>query len=151
MSRNRRRLSASLSTITRQAWRLPPLGANRAVSSTRASMSSATGSGRNSRAAPVERRVSMRSTSTTVGRQTGRVTQTPLADALPADTVGLLEGITTTRAIRRYTDEPVPADALRAMLFAATRAPTGSSRQPFRFVVLTDGPKAREAKALLGG
>lgn len=79
------------------------------------------------------------------------MTQTPLADALPADTVGLLEGITTTRAIRRYTDEPIPADALRAMLFAATRAPTGSNRQPFRFVVLTDGPKAREAKALIGG
>jgi len=57
----------------------------------------------------------------------------------------------TTRAIRRYTDEPVPPEALRAMLFAATRAPTGSNRQPFRFVVLTDGPKAREVKALIGG
>ncbi|MBV9662910.1 MAG: nitroreductase family protein [Actinobacteria bacterium] len=83
----------------------------------------------------------------TVGRQTGGVTET----ALPADTVGLLEGITTTRAIRRYADEPVPADALRAMLFAATRAPSGSNRQPFRFVVLTDGPKAVEAKALIAG
>jgi nitroreductase len=70
---------------------------------------------------------------------------------LPADTVGLLEGLQTTRAIRRYTDEPVPPEALRAMLFAATRAPTGSNRQPFRFVVLTDGPKAREVKALIGG
>ena len=92
----------------------------------------------------------MRSTSPTVGRQTGPVTQTPLADDLPADSVGLLEGITTTRAIRRYTGEPVPPDALRAMLFAATRAPTGSNRQPFRFVVLTHGPKARDAKALIG-
>lgn len=72
-------------------------------------------------------------------------------DALPTDSVGLLEGITTTRAIRRYRDEPVPDDALRAMLFAATRAPSGSNRQPFRFVVLTDGPKAREAKALIAG
>src|SRR3954466_3444753 len=69
---------------------------------------------------------------------------------LPADVVGLLEGLPPTPSIRRYTDEPVPADALRAMLFAATRAPTGSNRQPFRFVVLTDGPKAREAKALIG-
>ena len=71
------------------------------------------------------------------------------ATPLPADTVGLLEGLQTTRAIRRYTDEPVPPEALRAMLFAATRAPTGSNRQPFRFLVLTDGPKAREAKALV--
>jgi nitroreductase len=72
------------------------------------------------------------------------------ATALPPDTVGLLEGMATTRAIRRYRDEPVPPEALRAMLFAATRAPSGSNRQPFRFVVLRDGPRAREAKALIG-
>jgi nitroreductase len=69
--------------------------------------------------------------------------------SLPADTVGLLEGIASTRAIRRYRDEPVPPEALRAMLFAATRAPSGSNRQPFRFIVLTDGPKAQQAKELI--
>ncbi|MCU1344008.1 MAG: nitroreductase [Acidimicrobiia bacterium] len=69
--------------------------------------------------------------------------------SLPADTVGLLEGLTSTRAVRRYRDEPVPPEALRAMLFAATRAPSGSNRQPFRFIVLRDGPKAREAKRLI--
>jgi nitroreductase len=72
-------------------------------------------------------------------------------EALPTDRFGLLEGLTTTRSIRRYRDEPVPADALRAMLFAATRAPSGSNRQPFRFLVLTDSAIAREAKALIGG
>jgi nitroreductase len=66
------------------------------------------------------------------------------------DAVGLLEGLTTTRSIRRYTDEPIPESALRTMLFAATRAPSGSNRQPFRFVVLTNGPKALEAKRLIG-
>ncbi|HEY5645704.1 MAG TPA: nitroreductase family protein, partial [Pseudomonadales bacterium] len=61
-----------------------------------------------------------------------------LADqGLPEDDVGLLEGLTTTRAIRRYADEPIPPAALRAMLFAASRAPSGSNRQPFRFIVLT--------------
>jgi nitroreductase len=70
---------------------------------------------------------------------------------LPADQVGLLEGLATTRAIRRYRAEPVPPEALRAMLFAATRAPSGSNRQPFRFVVLTDGPAADQAKRLIGG
>ncbi len=69
---------------------------------------------------------------------------------LPPDSVGLLEGLTTTRAIRRYRDEPVPPEVLRAILFAATRAPSGSNRQPFRFLVLTDGPKARAAKRLIG-
>jgi nitroreductase len=68
---------------------------------------------------------------------------------LPTDAVGLLEGLATTRAIRRYRDEPVPPDALRAILFAATRAPSGSNRQPFRHIVLTDGPNAAEAKRLI--
>jgi nitroreductase len=71
--------------------------------------------------------------------------------ALPADVVGLLEGLCTTRSIRRYRDEPVPPEVLRAVVFAATRAPSGSNRQPFRFLVLTDGPKAAEAKALIAG
>jgi nitroreductase len=71
------------------------------------------------------------------------------AASLPADTVGLLEGIATTRAIRRYLDEPVPPEVLRAIFFAATRAPSGSNRQPFRMLVLTDGPKAAEAKRLI--
>jgi nitroreductase len=64
--------------------------------------------------------------------------------------VGLLEGMATTRAIRRYRDEPIPEDALAEIMFAATRAPSGSNRQPFRFLVLRDGRRAIEAKALLG-
>ena len=69
---------------------------------------------------------------------------------LPADTVGLLEGIATTRSIRLYRKEPIPEDVLRDMLFAASRAPTGSNRQPARFIVLTDGERAARAKALIG-
>ena len=64
--------------------------------------------------------------------------------------VGLLEGLATTRAIRRFTTEPVSDEDLATIMFAATRAPSGSNRQPFRFLVLRDGPRAREAKALLG-
>ena len=64
--------------------------------------------------------------------------------------VGLLEGMATTRAIRRYTDEPVSDEQLQKVLFAATRAPSGSNRQPFRFLVLRDSERAREAKALIG-
>jgi nitroreductase len=69
---------------------------------------------------------------------------------LPADEVGMLEGLVTTRAIRRYRPEPIPPNDLRAIMFAASRAPSGSNRQPFRFVVLTDGPNARAAKRLIG-
>jgi nitroreductase len=63
--------------------------------------------------------------------------------------VGLLEGIATTRAIRRYRDEPVPDEALKDILFAATRAPSGSNRQGFRFIVLRRGETADAAKSLL--
>jgi nitroreductase len=70
---------------------------------------------------------------------------------LAADTVGLLEGLCTTRAIRRYRNEAVPRSVLRDILFAATRAPSGSNRQPFRFVVLTDSQRAAECKALIAG
>lgn len=66
-----------------------------------------------------------------------------------ADTVGLLEGLCTTRAIRRYRPDPVPDDLLRDVLFAATRAPSGSNRQNFRFVVLRDGETAAEAKRII--
>lgn len=63
----------------------------------------------------------------------------------------LYEGLLTTRSIRRFTDEPVSDDDPAAILFAASRAPNGSNRQLFRFVVLRDGPVAVDAKALLGG
>jgi nitroreductase len=64
--------------------------------------------------------------------------------------VELLEGIATTRAIRRYTADPIPEDDLATILWHASRAPSGSNRQPFRFLVLRDDATAREAKALLG-
>jgi nitroreductase len=69
---------------------------------------------------------------------------------MAADQVGLLEGLASTRAIRRYLDEPIPDEVLRDILFAATRAPSGSNRQPFRFVVLTTGSRAEQAKRLIG-
>ena len=47
--------------------------------------------------------------------------------AVAQDQIGLLEGLATTRAIRRYVDEPIPDDVLRDMLFSATRAPSGSN------------------------
>ena len=72
------------------------------------------------------------------------------AAPLEPEPVSLYEGLLTTRAIRRYADEKIPDEALRDILFAATRAPSGSNRQPFRFIVLTDGPAAVEAKRLIG-
>ena len=62
----------------------------------------------------------------------------------------LLTGLATTRSIRRIRPDPIPDDDLATILWHATRAPSGSNRQPVRFIVLRDGPNAVEAKRLLG-
>lgn len=61
----------------------------------------------------------------------------------------LSEGLATTRSIRRYTDEPVTEEALAQVLHLATRAPSGSNRQPFRFLVLRSGPVGLRVRELL--
>ncbi len=68
----------------------------------------------------------------------------------PAGPVTLLEGLRTTRSIRRYTDEPIPDGDLATILWHAGRAPSGSNRQPFRFLTLRKSPSALSAKSLLG-
>lgn len=65
--------------------------------------------------------------------------------------IDLFDAIGTTRSIRRFRDEPVDEEDLATMLFAASRAPTGSNRQRVRWLVLRDGPSALEARRLLGG
>ncbi len=66
--------------------------------------------------------------------------------------VGLLDGLATTRSIRRYLPEALPEADLAAMLWHATRAPSGSNRQPVRYLVLRDdGGVAQEARVLIGG
>ncbi len=75
-----------------------------------------------------------------------------LPGALAADEADLVLGsLATTRAVRRYRDEPIPVEDLNRILFTATRAPSGSNRQGFRFLVLRDGPRAVRARALIGG
>jgi nitroreductase len=61
----------------------------------------------------------------------------------------MLDGLATTRAIRRYTGEQIPDETLRDILFAATRAPSGSNRQPFRFMVFTDSERSFKTKAII--
>jgi nitroreductase len=65
------------------------------------------------------------------------------------DAPGLYEGLVTTRAIRRYRPDDIPTDDLNAILFAATRAPSGHNRQPFRFLVVRRTPEMAEVRAVL--
>jgi nitroreductase len=46
--------------------------------------------------------------------------------------ISLLDAIATTRAIRRIRRDPVPDDVLARVLFAASRAPSGSHARPRR-------------------
>jgi nitroreductase len=55
-----------------------------------------------------------------------------------------LESIMTTRAIRRFTDEPVTDAELRTCLAAAQQAPSGGNVQPQQYLVLTE-PAIKEA------
>jgi nitroreductase len=63
--------------------------------------------------------------------------------------ISLHQGLATTRTIRRYTDDLVSDEQLATIMHLATRAPSGSNRQPFRFMVLRDGERARQVRALL--
>jgi len=52
--------------------------------------------------------------------------------------VPLLEGIRTTRALRRLRPDPVPRALVRKVCEAGTFAPSGGNRQPWHFVAVTD-------------
>jgi nitroreductase len=52
--------------------------------------------------------------------------------------IGVYEAMRTLRAVRRLRPDPIPDDVLRRVLEAATWAPTGGNRQPWRIVVVKD-------------
>lgn len=58
----------------------------------------------------------------------------------------LYDALMTTRAIRRFTDEPVADGDIERCLAAAVQAPSGGNIQPYQFLVVTDA----ERKAALG-
>lgn len=60
----------------------------------------------------------------------------------------LYEAMRSTRAVRRLRPDPVPDEVLRRVLEAASWAPSGGNRQPFRVVVVRDAALKRELQAL---
>ena len=50
----------------------------------------------------------------------------------------VFEALYTTRAMRRVSENPIPEDVLRQMVDAAIRAPSGSNRQGWKFILVTD-------------
>lgn len=64
------------------------------------------------------------------------------------DDVDLYDALLTTRAMRRFTDEPVSPEAIEACLRAAVQAPSGGNIQPYQFLVVTD-PATRQRLAAI--
>ena len=50
----------------------------------------------------------------------------------------VFEALYTTRAMRRVSEDPIPDDILKQMVDAGIRAPSGSNRQGWKFIVVTD-------------
>jgi nitroreductase len=65
--------------------------------------------------------------------------------------VDVLDAIAGRRSIRRFKDEPIPDEALRTILTAATQTPSGKNRQPWRFVVVKGDRRAEMVRVMREG
>ena len=50
----------------------------------------------------------------------------------------VFEALYTTRAMRRVSEDPIPEGVLQQMVDAGIRAPSGSNRQGWKFILVTD-------------
>ena len=50
----------------------------------------------------------------------------------------VFEALYTTRAMRRVKEDPIPDNIIQSMIDSAIRAPSGSNRQNWKFLVVTD-------------
>ena len=71
-----------------------------------------------------------------------------MSETTPA--ISTIEAMATARSFHRYRFDPIPEQDLGRILWAATRAPSGTNRQPYRFIVLRDTTGGRPARQLLG-
>ena len=62
--------------------------------------------------------------------------------------LALLEAMRTCRTVRRLRPDPIPEALLRQVLTAATWAPSGGNRQPWRFLVVRDPERKRALRDL---
>ncbi|HSP98153.1 MAG TPA: nitroreductase family protein [Candidatus Dormibacteraeota bacterium] len=65
--------------------------------------------------------------------------------------IGLYEAMASTRAVRRLRPDPIPDAVLRRVLEAATWAPSGGNRQPWRVIAVRDPAIKRTLGELYAG
>ena len=56
----------------------------------------------------------------------------------------VFEALYTTRSMRRVKEDPIPEEIIKTMVDAAIRAPSGSNRQGWKFLVVTDEKTRRQ-------
>ena len=61
------------------------------------------------------------------------------------------EAIRERRSIRRFRGDPVPDEVIYQMLEAARLAPSGTNRQPWRFIVVTDAEERAALRRMCRG
>lgn len=52
--------------------------------------------------------------------------------------IGLFEAMYSQRAVREFKPDPVPDEVIHKLIEAATKAPSGSNRQGWKFLVIRD-------------
>lgn len=62
-----------------------------------------------------------------------------------------LEAIAARRSIRKFKPDPIPEDALNTILTAASQAPSGKNRQPWRFVVVKEDQRPEMIRIMQAG
>ena len=62
----------------------------------------------------------------------------------------VLQAIFSRRSVRRYMDQPVPAELIEQLLAAAVWAPSAHNRQPWRMVVITTPQTKHNLAAAMG-
>ncbi len=50
----------------------------------------------------------------------------------------LYDVINTRRSVRQYSDKDIPEDIIRKVMIAAGRAPSGSNRQNWKYILISD-------------
>lgn len=60
----------------------------------------------------------------------------------------LYQAMRTLRAVRRLRPDPIPDDVLHRVLEAATWAPSGGNRQPWRIIVVKDPARKQRLRSL---
>ncbi|HEY5651158.1 MAG TPA: nitroreductase family protein [Acidimicrobiia bacterium] len=61
------------------------------------------------------------------------------------------DAITSRRQVRSFTDQPIPDGILRHILDGARLSPSGSNRQPWDFVVVSDQEQKKRLSAVWRG